>query len=333
MSASLPRPSASSCAGMPGRTAARGKIAAATQQMRERERLLSIVPKSREPATHVHHCAAPATPSSVDRASRLSHRSAEKLKQPPVIASISSAVIATPIPELPSKPEHGTDEGEVLGEKVLNLEVLAESEEMTIVAPTEQEDTEDTGESVHLTSIFDREAAVAAVETAVNNPDYVCAVAHLCRSVGNHTSLMFPCINCNQIAHHFCTEYMSEQNPVKEYLVIKIKDLSKEGKIRFKQTPSAKKCDIMYCILCEARWKALKVSAAANLASKRKLDKSSLKPSGIRTPKKKKASTTASAAVIRELHRVAAFYSQVYIFTKVEKAKANLRFALIEEHF
>ena len=37
--------------------------------------------------------------------------------------------------------------------------------------------------------------------------------------------------------------------------------------------------------------------------------------------------------MIRELRRVAAFYSQVYIFTKVEKAKANLRFALIEEHF
>ncbi len=89
----------------------------------------------------------------------------------------------------------------------------------------------------------------------------------------------------------------------------------------------------MFCILCEARWKALKVSAAANLASKRKLDKSSSKPSGIRAPKKKKALTTASAAVIRELHRVAAIYSQVYIFTKVEKAKANLCFALIEEHF
>ena len=91
MSASLPRPSPSSRAGiMPGRTAARGKIAAATQRMRERERLLSTVAKSREPTTHVHPRAAPATPSSVDRASRLSHRSAEKLKHTPVIASISS---------------------------------------------------------------------------------------------------------------------------------------------------------------------------------------------------------------------------------------------------
>ncbi len=69
--------------------------------------------------------------------------------------SISAVVIATPIPKLPSIPEHGTDKGEVLGEKVLDLEVLAESEETTTVAPAEQEDTEDTGESVHLTSIFD----------------------------------------------------------------------------------------------------------------------------------------------------------------------------------
>ena len=184
--------------------------------------------------------------------------------------------------------------------------------------------------------MFDREAAVAATKTAVNDPDYVWAAAHLCQSVGNHTSLMSPCINCNKIAHHFCTEYLSKQNPVKEYLVIKIKDLSKEGKLCFKQTPSTKKCDIMFCALYESQWKALKVSAAAKIAaktSKRKLDKSSPTPSGIRAPKKKKASATASIAVIRELHLIAAFYSQVYTFTKVEKAKANHLFALIEEHF
>ena len=95
--------------------AARGKIAAATQRQKEREKLLAVVARSREPANdkaHAHHRVAPATPSSVDRASRLSHRSAEKLKQP-VIASISSVFVATSIPELPSIPEHhGTDKGE-----------------------------------------------------------------------------------------------------------------------------------------------------------------------------------------------------------------------------
>jgi hypothetical protein len=93
----------------------------------------------------------------------------------------------------------------------------------------------------------------------------------------------------------------------------------------------------MFCALCESQWKAIKVSAAAKIAakkSKRPLDKSSSTPSGQRAPKKKKASTTTTpVAVIRELRRVAAFYSHVYIFTKVEKTKANLCFALIEEHF
>ena len=133
MSAPLPRPSASSRAGTTGRTAARtGKIAAATQRKREREKLLAVVARSREPTAsdkaHAHqHRAAPSTPSSVDRASRLSHRSAEKLKQQPVIASVSSVFVATPLPELPSIPEHGTDEGEGHGVRLLDLEVLAES--------------------------------------------------------------------------------------------------------------------------------------------------------------------------------------------------------------
>jgi hypothetical protein len=131
MSDPLPRPSASSRARTTGRTAARAKIAAATQRQKERENLLAVVARSREPAidkAHAHPRVAPAMPSSINRASRLSHRSAEKLKQP-VIASISSVFIATPIPELPSIPKHhGTDEGEGHGEKLLDLEVLAESE-------------------------------------------------------------------------------------------------------------------------------------------------------------------------------------------------------------
>ena len=150
MSPPLPRPSVSSRAGTtPGRTAARtGKIAAATQRKREREKLLAVVARSREPTTsdkaHAHHCAAPAKPSSVDRANRLSHRSAEKLKQQPVIASVSSVFVATPLPELPSIPEHGTDEGEGHGVRLLDLEVLAESgEATTTIAPAGQEEIED----------------------------------------------------------------------------------------------------------------------------------------------------------------------------------------------
>ena len=107
MSPPLPRPSVSSRAGTTGRTAARGngKLAAAAQRKREREQLLAVVARSREPASdkaHAHeHRAPPATPSSVDRARHLSHRSAETLKQQTVIASVSSVFVATPLPDLP----------------------------------------------------------------------------------------------------------------------------------------------------------------------------------------------------------------------------------------
>jgi hypothetical protein len=81
-------------------------------------------------------------------------------------------------------------------------------------------------------------------QTVVNDPDYVCVAGQLCRSVGDHTSLRSPCINCNQLAHHFCAEYWYEQNPVEPHLVITIKDLSKGGKLRLKNTPSAQKCNV-----------------------------------------------------------------------------------------
>jgi len=227
---------------------------------------------------------------------------------------------------------------------------LAEESEEATVVPAGQEETEDTGETtgvesnlprlenlVRLPSMFDR-------ETVVSDPHFVCSATHLCKSVGNQTSMMSLCINCNRSAHHFCAEYLSEQPPVKESLVIMVKGFSKEHKVRYKKIPSAKKCDIMFCILCKYRWKAIKVSAAAKIAvtatakiaaktSEKNMNKSSTH-SGDRARKKKTKLTTASVTVIQELRCVAAFYSQVYIFTKVEKAKANHRFALmIEEHF
>ena len=56
-------------------------------------------------------------------------------------------------------------------------------------------------------------------------PDPFC----LCRSVGDETSQMLICINCNISAHLFCAEYLQFQNPVEELHVIALKDLSKEG--------------------------------------------------------------------------------------------------------
>jgi hypothetical protein len=44
-------------------------------------------------------------------------------------------------------------------------------------------------------------------------------------------------------------------------------------------------------------------------------------------------STKATTGIIRELRRLAAFQAQLYIFSKVEKTKANLRYSVIEEQF
>jgi len=59
------------------------------------------------------------------------------------------------------------------------------------------------------------------------------------------------CINCNRFAHHFCAEYLDEQRSVEESLIIMVKDFSKEGKVRYKKIYISKKCDVMFCILCE----------------------------------------------------------------------------------
>ena len=74
--------------------------------------------------------------------------------------------------------------------------------------------------------------------------------------------------------------------------------------------------------------KAVKVSVEA-----KKLAKRQLASSGKSAPKKKMKSTKATTGIIRELRRLAAFQAQLYIFTKVEKTKADLRYALIEEQF
>ena len=48
---------------------------------------------------------------------------------------------------------------------------------------------------------------------------------------------------------------------------------------------------------------------------------------------KKTRTTKASAHIIRELRRVAAFQAQLILFTKVDKTKKMQRWALIEEYF
>jgi hypothetical protein len=77
---------------------------------------------------------------------------------------------------------------------------------------------------VHPPSMFD-------MDKIIDNPNYVCAAKHFCQSVGDQTSMMSTCINCNRSAHHFCTEYLSKQSPVDLEFVIMVQDFTKEVKI------------------------------------------------------------------------------------------------------
>jgi hypothetical protein len=120
-----------------------------------------------------------------------------------------------------------------------------------------------------------------------------------------------------------------EQKPVNEDTSCNtVQDFTKEGKARWKKTSSDEKVNVAICILCSAKMKAIKVSAGA-----KKLSKRQSAGLGKAAPKKKMKSTKATTGIIRELRRLAAFQAQLYIFTKVGKTKAALRYSLIEEQF
>jgi hypothetical protein len=139
------------------------------------------------------------------------------------------------------------------------------------------------------------------------------------------------CINCNISTHLFCAEYLMEQNPVKDRYYISVTDLSKEGMVQWKKTPVGEKQNVTFCILCQAKVKAVKVLAhAMKVADKASKRKSAGNGSAA---KKKVKCTKAPAAIICELCRLAAFQAQLYIFTKAEKSKADVRLALIKDHF
>jgi hypothetical protein len=122
-----------------------------------------------------------------------------------------------------------------------------------------------------------------------------------------------------------------EQNPVKDLYYITVKDLTKEGMMRWKKTSACEKQNITFWILCQAKVKAVKFLAQAmKVAEKASKRKSAGNGSAA---KKKVKCTKAPAAIIHELHHLAAFQAQLYIFTKAEKSKADVWFALIKDHF
>ncbi len=136
------------------------------------------------------------------------------------------------------------------------------------------------------------------------------------------------CINCNKSVHLICAEYLIEQTPVGEDTLLYVEDFTKEGKAHWRKTSSDEKDNVAFCILCSAKMNAVKVLAEAKKLAKRQ----SGNPGKV-APKKKIKSMKAPNVIIRELRCLAAFQVQLYLFTKVEKTKADLRYVLIEEQF
>jgi hypothetical protein len=157
--------------------------------------------------------------------------------------------------------------------------------------------------------------------------DFECAAQQFCRDT-NHadvTSEQVMCINCNVLAHCFCSENLNEQSPIELEFVVTYKDIGCSGKTCFRNILVRQQNTIVFCILCQNRIKAKKVESTS---SKRKIPPEKV---GAVAPRKKKKDSMAFAAIIRELRWCAAYFSLSYIFRKVESKRKDERFALIEE--
>ena len=174
-----------------------GKLALASQRQHQQARLLAGVDASRAPIvpSGVSHGLAPSTPSSVDRANRANQRSAEKLLLQ--VMTTAAEKTLSPINEIESPPALPPFDQRVFGGD--NVQVGGEVIQTTVCRPS---------------SMFDTE------QDKLPDPFFRCTASRLCRSVGDETSQMLICINCNTSAHLFCAEYLQFQNPVDELHVV-----------------------------------------------------------------------------------------------------------------
>ena len=175
-------------------------------------------------------------------------------------------------------------------------------------------------------------AAIGRPANDVEESDHAsvfdCAARHLCRESDcrdGTSDEQVVCINCNVHTHKNCSENLLMQTPVDLEFVVKPSDFGRSGKTRYKNVPRTMKHTIFFCILCKERINAIKMDAI----SKRKPPPEN----AIQAPRKKKKELIASATVLRELRRCAAFYSLSYLFTKVEAKKKEERHSLMEEVF
>ena len=80
----------------------------------------------------------------------------------------------------------------------------------------------------------------------------VCAACQESCNPNSDTEEYCFCINCNKEAHTICTEQMDFQTLALDKFVITQNDFNNMGKERFKKTPTSKRQNVVFCLLCKA---------------------------------------------------------------------------------
>ena len=104
------------------------------------------------------------------------------------------------------------------------------------------------------------------------------------------------------------------------------------GKERFKKTPTSKRQNVVFCLLCKACMIQKKFHPTQKLSLKKKLPSSDGSTGTPRQPKKGKI-IGPSAGLLRNLHKVAAYHCQTIVFTVVNKTSDKTKHACTEKYF
>ena len=148
---------------------------------------------------------------------------------------------------------------------------------------------------------------------------FSCCIDRYCLAVDDQTSPRQVCMNCNYIAHLACSEALVFQNPVEMEFAVSVRDFTKATKSRIRVIPKSQHGTILFCILCKANIKAIKVTRMA-----KKLPNA---------PHKSPFIAKFSIKILAQLRRLVAFHCQAFVFLEYEKTSQLGTYAMIEEQF
>jgi hypothetical protein len=89
---------------------------------------------------------------------------------------------------------------------------------------------------------------------------FFCAAGWFCRTPDNLSRFgeLLHCLNCNRLAHEKCSEPLLLQTPCDLPLAISALDLDMPARDRLRLLAPYKQLQVVICVLCENRIKAVK---------------------------------------------------------------------------